>query len=89
MKKLLDENQNMQDYLYTRGFLITNDPNINEDSYPFYNNWVCKKIEGIYFYIHNKQKIYIRELQNGSIAFLIGHAYNPIADLYDEQEIKV
>lgn len=87
MKKLLDENQNMQDYLYTRGFLITNDPNINEDSYPFYNNWVCERIEGIYFYIHNKQKIYIRELQSGSIAFLIGHAYNPIADLYDEQEI--
>ena len=87
MEKLLDENRNMQDYLYTRGFLITNDANIKEDGYPFYGNWNCEKVKGFCFYIHNKQKIHIRELKDRSIAFLIGHAYDPLCGLHDEQEI--
>lgn len=87
MDKMIDENQHMQQYLYSRGFLITDNTSIDTNVYPFYGNWTCERIKGFNFYIHNMQRLYIYELSNGDMAFLIGHAYNPMCDMYDEYNI--
>lgn len=40
IKTIISENPSLEEILYCRGYLITDkDININEGSFPFYNNW--------------------------------------------------
>ena len=38
LKQILDTRPDMQPYLFSRGFLIT-DANVDEESCPLYGNW--------------------------------------------------
>src|SRR5690554_4319356 len=71
-------------YLYTRGYLITNSPKIKTtDITDFYN---VNKLDKYYIYTHNDTRFYYIKKDN-FIAFLIGHAYNPFTDEYCETDI--
>ena len=63
MKKLLDQDKysSYREYLYPRGYLITDSDNINLDEYPFYKNWSALSLYNYKIYLHFKQKCYLYE----------------------------
>lgn len=86
IKKILDENQEFRDVLFRRGYLITDNDNINTEDYPFYELWTKKKI-GLYnFIVHKDQDFYAHEEDDYKIV-MIGHAYNPFDMKYQEKEL--
>lgn len=77
MKTLLDEKQEMRKHLFPRGYLLTDDINVDPGAYPFYNLWSCTKVGEFRFFIHPEQKFYIKEADQITFV-LIGHAFNPL-----------
>ena len=87
LKNMFEENKELQELLFIRGFLLTDDKNINVEVFPFYANWNKLKIDDRYdIYVHKKQKATIIEV-NGNKFFLLGHAYNPFTMEYKENKI--
>lgn len=86
MIELLKQYTKYKNDIFKRGFLITNDTNINKQQYPFYDNWDVKEVQDYIFYIQEKQNLYIYEEGEKSF-FLIGHAYNPFTMEIDEISI--
>lgn len=87
LKQLLDKREELQEYLFIRGFLITNSDiggRINE--FPFYSNWNIEQIGSFKFFIHRLQKLFYVKKDN-KVFFLIGHAYNPFTMEYEEEKI--
>ena len=91
MEKLLDNYPKFREKLYCKGFLLTDKRVDNLADYPFYNNWKENIIVsgGIsyYMYINKEAYFYTYQADNGSILFLVGHAYNPFTMQYEESEI--
>ena len=80
MKEILDQkkNQKFQQYLYTRGYLITNEKELKLDQYPFYKNWSMVSLFNFQIYVHLKQKCVV--YNNGDkYFFIIGHCYDPFS----------
>ncbi len=88
MKTLLDqlENYSYREYLYPRGYLITDKKAINIARYPYYDNWNCVTIKRFNIYVHKKQKCYVYQSED-KVYFIIGHCYNPFTMEYDEINI--
>lgn len=89
MQKTLDEYPQYREKLYCRGFLITNERwNIFNNQYPFYKNWseCVVQNENYYIYTHKDTCCYTYEYE-GRTYFIVGHAYNPYAMKWDENEI--
>lgn len=87
LKGMLDTREDLQKYLFIRGFLITNESiESKQNDFPFYSNWTMQKLGSYQFWIHNLQKFFYLERDN-KIFFLIGHAYNPFTMEYYEMEI--
>ncbi len=86
-EEILNVSIQHQVFLYTKGFLITNQDFIEKkEIYPFYNNWRLNKIKNYWFWIHQFQKSYFFEKEDICF-FLIGHAYNPFTMDYEEEKI--
>ena len=87
LKQILDAKENLQKYLFIRGFLISDTDIENMNEFPFYNNWKKEK-HGEYWYMaHNLTGMHIYEDENGKVFFLMGHAYNPFT--MEHEEIKI
>lgn len=90
MKTLLDAHPQMQEYLYVRGFLLTDHQIDGLDEYPFYGNWIEQRIDCghcvYYFYINSKNYLHVVKDEEYT-HFIIGHAYNPYAMQYEEDII--
>lgn len=88
MKQLLDQDNktNFREYLYVRGYFITDNDNINLKEYPFYNNWWTINLFKYKIYLHYKQRCCIWE-NKGKKFFIIGHCYNPFTGEKDEKAI--
>ena len=56
LKNILDFNVPEQKYLFDKGYLISSKKIENLSDYPFYNNWYCKILNGLYFYIKTKRQ---------------------------------
>ena len=87
MKALFEQKryQVYQEYLYPRGYLIT-DHNIDLSVYPFYRNWNAVPLYRYRVYVHIKQQCFINE-NEGKKFFIIGHCYNPFSGEKDENII--
>ena len=85
LKKLLDERPDLQQYLFCRGFLVTDDE-IDITGYPFYGNWNRTHVGSLWVYVHKLQKLTVCEEENKKL-FLVGHAYNPFTSEIDEKTI--
>ena len=86
LKQILDTRPDMQPYLFSRGFLIT-DAAVDTSVYPFYNNWKRVSIEGSFSaYVHNLQKVTVHNTKEQSL-ILIGNAFNPYTMEADEETI--
>lgn len=86
LKKDISNCKELQEYLYIRGFLLTDKRGLNTEDYPFYNNWQHIDIRKYCLYVHHKQKYYTFS-KNDITLVLIGHAYNPFDMIYNEDDI--
>lgn len=82
----MDYPEYMKGYLYSRGYLITDAPQITLNEYPFYGNWNETTIGKYRILTHKWRAAYT--LAHGDMSFfLIGHGYNPFTMLVDENKI--
>ena len=87
LKNILNKREDLQKFLFIRGFLIADKEITNTSEVPFYNNWRKEK-HGEYWYMaHNLTGMHIYNSEDGKVFFLFGHAYNPITLQHDEEEI--
>lgn len=87
LKEQLDKKTELRNYLFRRGYLITNRSDLDIDSFPFYANWIMTSVTDEFnLYIHKEQHYYIQSAEYIK-AVLIGHAYNPFSMETDENEI--
>ena len=78
MKDILEQKQNQfyRKYLYSRGYLLTDNDSINFSEYPFYNNWSMVSLYKYKIFIHVRQNCFVYD-NNSEKFFIIGHCYNP------------
>lgn len=79
IKVLLDENSKYRKLLFPKGFLVTDDDNVDMNCYPFYNAWNKIDFCDYHFIIHPDQRLFTIKIGNVGFA-LIGHAYNPLGN---------
>ena len=85
IKEIVDKKTSLREKLFSFGFLLT-DNEVREDKFPFYNNWKKEIIDNFTLLVHKNQKYYIKN-SSGRTFCLIGHAYNPFAYVYNENDI--
>lgn len=88
MKKELERCEDLREFLYCRGFIITNSKEQYDlDEYPFYANWNVTDLgNGYRAYINNKASLYVSN-KNDITIFMVGHAYNPFDMIHSEDEL--
>ena len=86
IEQILEKNEELKQFLFIRGFLITTNKNYDLNQFPFFGNWNAAQIKGYQILTHKKQNLYIYEKNDFSV-FLIGHCLNPFDLLYDEKVV--
>ncbi len=82
LKQQLDARPDLQDYLFRRGFLVS-ERSMNMALYPFYANWSSIKLGRYNFLTHRLAHLHYME-HNGVTHFLLGHSYNPFTMEHEE-----
>lgn len=86
IRQLLEKRKDLRQYLFIRGFLVTDAECSVDGGFPFYDNFDMNKLGKYYFYTHKKTGFHYHS-DNGKIYFILGHAYNPFTMQYKEDEI--
>ena len=86
IKTILEENPDLRQYLFIRGFLVTSNPDIPAEGFPFYGSWNHKAWCSLHFWTHPLTGFHTWE-RNGKLFFLLGHAYNPFTMEIAEEAI--
>ena len=86
IKEILEQNADLQQFLFIRGFLATNRNDIDINHFPFYGNWEVVKLQNLFIYKHNQAGFHFYE-EGNKACFLFGHAYNPFTMEIDETKI--
>lgn len=87
IKTMLDNRTDLQQYLFVRGFLLSDLDTLDLQGFPFYGKWNKTQIaESLFAYTHPWQ--FVHHITAGqNTFFLLGHAYDPFIMAYDEDEI--
>ena len=85
IKKILTNKPQYKECLFSRGYLITED-NLNVEEYPFYNLWKTEKIGKYTAFVHKDQDHCLYD-RDGVSFLIVGHAYNPFNEIYDEETL--
>lgn len=85
-REMIEKRQDLQKYLFIRGFLLTDDDSTDISSFPFYGYWNKTIIGGYTAYTHELQKVSVYEDKEKQF-FIFGHAYNPFTMEIDEVKI--
>lgn len=85
-RKMIEMRQDLQKYLFIRGFLLTNDNSIDINDFPFYGHWNKTSVGNYTAYTHELQKASVYE-HEGKQFFIFGHAYNPFTMEINEVSI--
>lgn len=84
--KICNTKKEYRDALFSRGYLITTNTNIDYSMYPFYSNWKTVKINDLVLSVHSKENVFT--YQNGDkYIILIGSALNPFDNEINEDSI--
>lgn len=75
--QMIEENPELKQDLFIRGFLVTNHQMKQMDGFPFYGSWRCEEHSGYFFYAHYLTGIHVYTDAKGNSFFLLGHAYDP------------
>lgn len=86
IKSILEKNEDLRQFLFIRGFLMTDNDQIPAEGYPFYGAWQCEKHGAYSFWAHPKTGIHTVDY-DGKTFFLLGHAYNPFTMEIDERVV--
>ena len=86
IRAILDQNEDLREFLFIRGFLVTDNPDVQRDGFPFYGRWNCEQHGSFYFWRHPKTGLHTFEAE-GKTFFLLGHAYNPFTMEISEERI--
>lgn len=86
IKDVLEQNVDLQQFLFIRGFLATNRNDFELGEFPFYGNWEVVKLQNMFFYKHKQTGFHFYEEENRA-CFIFGHAYNPFTMEIDEMKI--
>lgn len=86
LKETLDKRPDLCDYLFIRGFLVSDRKMENLDRFPFYSNWNEAEKDGYYFYTHKKAAVHFASA-DGVTLFVLGHCYDPFLMEIDESNI--
>ncbi len=87
LKEKLDGAEHLRKHLFEKGFLLTDNNNINTLEFPFYGNWQKVFTHNTYAaYKHSSTNFFSASSGNVSI-LLLGHAYNPYTMQHSENEI--
>jgi hypothetical protein len=86
LKNILDDRKDLRQYLFKRGFFLSDRSGIDLQSFPFYGQWKTIAIGCYTAYVHELQKVSVFEKDN-RFFFLFGHAYNPFTMEIDETSI--
>lgn len=85
--QMLEQNPELKQDLFIRGFLVTNRTIDNLYEFPFYGNWREEVRGNWHFLAHNLTGCHIYDDDKGNVFFLMGHAYDPFAMEHDENKI--
>ena len=88
IKAMLDEKEDLRALLFPRGFLMTNDSQIEKEQYPFYGMWNWESVCGYSFLVHPKQKLHLSKQDDLTLA-LVGHAFDPVSSESEYSEEKM
>ena len=84
---MIEKHEELQQYLFVRGFILTNRNDLDLQKFPFLGKWNKNDLgNGFYAYTHMLQSVHSIEV-NGKIFFIFGHAYNPFTMEIDEDKI--
>ncbi len=83
---VLKEREDLRKYLFIRGFLMTDNPGIDGNNFPFFGEWKCTGLGNFYVWTHSDTGFYWVH-KDGRIFFLFGHAYNPFTMEISESNI--
>ena len=83
----MQQHPELQEDLFIRGFLITDQKQENLQKFPFFGNWRQEHHGNYYFLAHKLTGMHIYEDGRGRCFFLMGHAYNPFTMEYKEENI--
>ena len=86
LKEQLDGRPELQKHLFEKGFLITDNDISDMSVYPFYGNWNKHSVGKFSIFVYQSAPYYSHE-ENGTVYFLIGHAYDPFTMDADEENI--
>ena len=86
IERLIEHNAKLKNLLFIRGFLITENQDLQNNVYPFYGDWKCEKHGHYYFWSHPETGCYTVDF-DGRTFFLAGHAYNPFTMEINERMI--
>lgn len=84
---ILERVPEFKEFLYTRGFIVTDEKIDITSEYPFYDNWSEIVIDDLIYIYANKNTQVYTYTNNGITCFLIGHAYDPYKMIIDEDSI--
>lgn len=79
------DNDYLQNKLFCKGFIITDDLDVDGSAYPFYGKWTVTPLGTRYVLaVHPDQTFYVKTFGNGLTIGLVGHAYRPADGVTDE-----
>lgn len=85
VREYLDKNAFYRERLFEQGFVVTNHEIETGEQFPYYGNWTVTRLNDEYrMYVHCTQKAYTYTDAQGSVFFLLGHAYDPFGFEADE-----
>lgn len=88
IKEIVKNDDYLKEKLFFRGFLITDNKEIQCNHYPFFGNWNVIMLNR-YFQVmaHKKLPVYTKGIQDDVSLGILGHAYNPFSGATSESEI--
>lgn len=87
IKEIVETNEDLKQFLFIRGFTVTDKADVCAKAFPFYGQWNHNEICGMHFWTHPLTGFHFVKNDKGSAAFILGHAYNPFTMEIDEEPI--
>lgn len=90
IESVVIEDDYLKSKLFFKGFLITDYKDLDYDRYPFYGNWVKTELNEHFILMrHKKIPLYMKPINNDGAIGILGHAYNPVRGLTNEDDILI
>lgn len=86
VKEIMEQREDLREFLFVKGFLLTDDAAIPHEGYPFYGAWNCEHHGAFYLWTHPKTLLHTVDC-DGKTYFLFGHAYDPFTMDHEESII--